>query len=697
LALLVTDNFFSLYGLAQPKLGRLFLTDEYAVPAGAPVVILSEEIWRNRFGADPQIIGAVIKLNRQPFTVVGVIPARFSGRLRGPGIWIPYTMQPQFFGGQNFFQETGAQWLTVEARLRAGRARSAAQAELDVIARQLDQLQPSRQTTMTLTNGSLLEEPSLRTKLFWVPWLIMGALSLVLFITCLNVTLLLLSRAAARQREMAIRLALGAGRRRLLRMLLTESLILAVAAGAISAYLVYQAPGIFERKFAEAPNYPLRPDWLVFVYLAGVTLLAGCLAGLAPAVESLKVNLSAALNGNGSLFGGGNTKWKSRDLLVSAQVAMSVAILALAGIFLRAQYTMFTTGPGVETRQVLLAPLEAEPGRYTMDAAVSFNRTLEQRARALPGVQAVCYASAPPGGGFDAALEEFRLPGQTKEAGKPAGVNVVSADFFETFRIPIVAGRTFRENEATAKGIASVAVVSETFARRLWGDEDPLDKVIEDAGGEQWRVVGVARDAKSMFGGVEGPQFYRLFNPQYVGSSLMIRFVGDVRPLAEGVRSVVGDLDREMTVTPQTLRSLLDVQAARFWVIVRMILLLGVVAMLIAVIGIYGVAAFAINQRTKEIGIRMALGATKNDIMRWALRLGLKPILAGLAIGLALAVAGARVMEQALRQMPVGFETRDPLVYVTVTSLLSLVVAPAIFGPALRASQADPIRALRHD
>jgi ABC-type antimicrobial peptide transport system permease subunit len=177
----------------------------------------------------------------------------------------------------------------------------------------------------------------------------------------------------------------------------------------------------------------------------------------------------------------------------------------------------------------------------------------------------------------------------------------------------------------------------------------------------------------------------------------MIRFVGDVRPLAEGVRSVVGDLDREMTVTPQTLRSLLDVQAARFWVIVRMILLLGVVAMLIAVIGIYGVAAFAINQRTKEIGIRMALGATKNDIMRWALRLGLKPILAGLAIGLALAVAGARVMEQALRQMPVGFETRDPLVYVTVTSLLSLVVAPAIFGPALRASQADPIRALRHD
>jgi ABC-type antimicrobial peptide transport system permease subunit len=360
---------------------------------------------------------------------------------------------------------------------------------------------------------------------------------------------------------------------------------------------------------------------------------------------------------------------------------------------------MFSTDPGFETGQVLLAPLQTEPGRFTVDAAASFNRTLEHRVRALPGVQAVCYAGAPPGsgGGLDAAVEEFRLPGQTKGAGKPAGVNVVSADFFETFHIPIVAGRTFRENEATAKGIAPVAVVSETFARRLWGNEDPLDKVIEDAGGEQWRVVGVARDAKSMFGGVEGPQFYRLFNPQYVGSSLMIRFVGDAGPLAEGVRNVVGDLDREMTVTPQTLRSLLDEKAARFWVIVRMILLLGVVAILIAVIGIYGVVAFAINQRTKEIGIRMALGATKNDIMRWALRLGLKPILAGLAIGLALAVTGARMMEQALREMPVGFETLDPVIYVAVTSLLSLVVAPAIFGPALRASRADPIRALRHD
>src|SRR5262249_16652427 len=192
-------------------------------------------------------------------------------------------------------------------------------------------------------------------------------------------------------------------------------------------------------------------------------------------------------------------------------------------------------------------------------------------------------------------------------------------------------------------------------------------------------------------------QFYRLFNPQYVGSSLMIRFVGNARSLAEEVKNAVGDLDREMTVTPQKLRSLLDEQAAKFWVVVRSILLLAIVAMLIAVIGIYGIVAFAIKQRTKEIGIRMALGATKTNIMCLAMRLGLKPILAGLSIGLALAVIGALAMEQVLQEMPVGFETRNPLVYLAVAALLSLVAVAAILGPALRASKVDPIRALRQD
>ena len=695
MALMVTRNFFSVYGLERPTLGRLFLADECAAPGGPQVAILSEELWQFRFGADPQIIGKVINLNRRPFTVVGVTPARFSGRLRGWGIWIPYTMQPQFFGGENLFQETGKQWLTVDGRIRPGQSRASAQAELAFIARRQDQLQPGRKTTMVLTNGSLIEEPTLRAKIFWVPWLIMCAVSLVLLITCVNVTLLLLAKATARRKEMAIRLALGAGRRRLARMLLTESLILAAAAGAISAWLAYQTPILFEKTFVEAPNYQLKPNWPVFVYLASVTLLSGCLAGLAPALEALKVNLSATLNGNLNLFGAGKRGWSGRDLLISAQVAMSVILLVIAGIFLRAQYAMLTVDPGVETRQVLLAPLQAEPGRYTAEAAASFNRMLEQRVRALPGVQSVCFAGAPPGAGglLDWNLVEIRMPVQERGGGKLSGLNIVSADFFETFHIPIVAGREFLETEDAA----SAVVVSETFARSFWGKEDPIGKVIEDDSGDRWQVVGVARDTRSILGSAEGPQLYRRFNPQFVGSTLMIRFAGEAGPTAEAVGNVIRGLDSQMAIAPQTLRSMLDKLTAKFGIAVRLVLLPGIVAMLIAMIGIYSAVAFAVNHRTKEMGIRLALGATQNDIIGLVLRSGFKPIIAGLAAGLLFAAGGSVVLALVLRETPVAVEISDPLVYVAVSLLLSLAALGAMFGPARRAAKTEPMLALRQD
>ena len=697
MALMVTPNFFSVYGLERLKLGRLFLAEECAVPGNTPVVIISEELWRNQFGADPQIIGTTIRLNRQPLTVVGITPARFSGRLRGQGIWLPYTAQPQFGGGKNLFQEPDTQWLSVDGRLRPGQSRAAAQAELDLLARQQDQLHPSRKTTMILTNGSMIEEPTLREKIFWVPWLIMGALSLVLLITCINVTLLLLARAAARQREMAIRLALGAGRQRLLRMLLTESLILAAVAGAISAWLTYQMPNLFEKMFTGAPNYPLQPDWKVFAYLSSVTLLAGCLAGLAPALESLKVNLAGTLKG--TLFGHARKKWSGRELLIGGQVAMSVVLLVFAGMFVRVQYSMFTVDPEFDTGQVLILPLQAEPGRYTTDSAASFHQALAQRVSALPGVQAVCYASAPPGagGGLDAALIEIRLPGQEKGAGKLTGINIVSADFFETFRIPIIAGRTFLAAEANTQSKAASVVVSESFAHRLWGNEDGLGKALVDLSGEQMQVVGIARDTKSSFGVRQGPQLYRQFNPRFVGAPMMIRFAGDVRQITEVVKNVVRETDHDMPVAPQALRSKLDELAARLWILVRLILLLGFIALLIAVIGIYGVVAFAVSRRTKEMGIRLALGATKGNIVRLVLRSSLKPILAGLASGLFLAAAGSYVIGQVLREMPFTIEMRDPLVYFAVALLLLLTAMSAVFGPALHAAKSDLMQALRQE
>jgi predicted permease len=699
LALLVTEKFFSIYGLGHLKLGRVFLPDECSVTGAAPVAVLSEEIWRNRFNSDPAIIGSVISLNRRPFTVVGVTPARFSGRLRGRGIWIPYTQQAQFFAGRDFFRETDAQWLTLDGRLAPGQTRQAAQIELDRIAKRQDRLRPGRQTTMVLTNGSLIEEPALRAKVFWAPPLIMGALTLVLLIACLNVTVLLLSRAAARQREIAIRLALGAGRGRLLRMLITESLILAVAAGAVSAYLAYQIPGAFERTLTDAPNYPLKPDLRVFAYLAGVTLLAGGIAGLAPAIESLKVNLSASLNGLENLLGGGAAKWRARDFLVGAQVALSMVALALAGLFVRAQYTALTADPGFDTRQTLVVRLETETSAIRPTISAPFYRAAQQRVRALPGVLAVCLANSPPGqsGELDADSEEMRLPGQPREAGRAAGVNFVSGEFFDTFRIPIVAGRTFHESDVAAKDAAAVIIVSETFARTFWPGGDPLGKVIEDARGDGLLVAGVARDTKSSFGAAVGPQFYRPLKPGSVNSPLMVRFVGDAPTVTDAIRKTVQDVDPRVTVSAQTLRFQLEEGASKFWVTVRLILSLGIVAALLAVIGIYGVVAAAVNRRAKEMGIRLALGATKLDIIRLVLWSGAKPILAGLVVGGVSAMACGRVMARVLQVTPFALEAGHPQVYIAVAVLLLVSATFAMLGPSFRAANADPIRALRQD
>ncbi len=255
----VTCNFFSLYGLNQPTLGRLFRAEECAKAGGDPVVVLSEELWRSRFQADPQIVGKEIQLNRQPFTIVGVTPSHFSGQLRGPGLWVPYTMELKFFGGRDFFRNDSIPWLTLEGRLKRGQTRASAQAELAVIARQQDRLQPGRKTTIFVTNGSLVQEPSQRVQMLWIGPLIMGALTLILLLACTNVTMLMLSRAAARQREIAIRLSLGAGRKRLLPMLLTESLMLACVSGGIRCVNALMVPATVGKRHPRRLAQPREP------------------------------------------------------------------------------------------------------------------------------------------------------------------------------------------------------------------------------------------------------------------------------------------------------------------------------------------------------------------------------------------------------------------------------------------------------
>jgi predicted permease len=677
LALLTTCNFFEVYGLNAPRMGRLFSQTECGSPGAGPVVLIGEELWKSQFHSDPNIVGSAVRVNRALFTVIGVLPAGFAGRIRGPGIWIPWTMQRAFFQDNDLFRDDSQPWLTAEGRLRPGRTRSEAQSELAVIAAQLDRLEPGRRTVMQVTNGSFGEEPALRASLFWIGPSVMGALTLILLIACTNVTVLQLSRAVTRQREMGIRLAIGAGRPRLMRMLLTETLLLATVAGALSIYIGFQAPAIFSKMLATAsmPVYQTRPDLQVMLYLGAIILAATIMAGLSPAAESLRGDLHGAMKpGGGGTGGKANSR---RRFLIAAQVAMSLVLLLCAGSFIHAQHTMLTADPGFDT-QVLFVPLQAP-----LAAAA-------ERIREIPGVESVAAGTPLSNQEGSAPTEEVRRSEQATGSGKPTAISEVSTGYFETLGIRLLQGRSPVNSHE--------AVISRALAESLWPGNDPAGEHLLLAGGDQLTVVGVARDVASEHpGSVDGPHLYRWRDVSGRVDALLIRFRGDAITTSARVREVIRRLDPESQVAPRTLRAILDETAERFSTMVRMVGILAGLALSLAVLGIYGVVSFAVNQRTKEIGIRVALGATRSTVVRSVLVSGAGPVAWGIAIGAPLALLGTQAASTVLRHAPISIQPRDPITFLGVACVLGLAGMAAMLRPAWRAATADPVRALREE
>jgi predicted permease len=691
-ALLVTANFFSLYDLEQPLLGRLLVAEDG--DAASPVVVLSERLWRAQFAADPGVVGKTVRFNGQPVTVVGVAPA-FAGMVNNARAWLPYTLDRYLKLGDNSQRPAEAAWLKVEGRLNAGFSRHDAAEELKLLASQQDRLHPERQTTLTVTDGSEVQEPGARTTLTWAVGLIVATLTIFVLIVCVNVTTLLLSRAAARRHEIAIRLALGASRLRLIRMLLIETFLLAGVAGIISLDIAYFLPDALRQWLISsrgdlADMWSLAPDWRVFGYLALVTLLAGLMAGLTPALQSLKVNLSEMLKSRDS---GTSRAGKSRahGLLIGAQVALSFFLLWWIAVAVRTYQKTATFDPGYDAEHVLVSSLWRQTPTNAPRDWRAFHRNLAERLRALPGVESVAYSDQEPFH-YQRAIR-LQVPNGELQT---AALSVVSPGFFETVGIPIAYGRALKEDDPDCNGFACNAVVSQALARDLWPNDNPVGKSLRTPEGYTFEVIGVARDVSlERLGGADDPMLYLPWDPSQYPHHAFIHFSGDGAALERSIAALLKEVAPDVTFKTWTVRAIVDWHFVDLGRMASLIIVIGLIAVGLALMGIYGVVAFAVTERTREMGIRLALGAQNQDIYRAILSGHMRPVVAGLLIGLGLTFATVTSAAQVLRAQPFSLGVGEPMTYAITAILLAAVALAAMLFPARRATRLEPTAVLR--
>jgi len=693
---LTTENYFSLYTEKQPRLGRFLQPAD--ITMAKPVAVLSERLWRDRLASDPEIVGKVVHLNRQPVTVIGVAP-RFASMYQETVAWLPYTLQSYLKLGDYLITDpANAGWQVIEGRLNPGFSRQDVAAELALLNSQQDQLHPGRKSKIIVTDGSMVQRPDLQNRLIWVIILVMGILMLVVVIACVNVTTLLLARAHARRQEIVVRLALGAGRLRLIRMLLAETLLLAAIAGLASVYFAYLIPDFLNRWMVITPfDWQLTPDWRVFGYLATLTLLAGTLAGLAPTLQALKVNLSDSLKGRQSLFGRATGRGWLRGLLIGTQVAISLFLLVGAGLLMRTLQRVTAADIGFETRQVLAATQEVSGATTLSQPWAAHHSDLAQRIAAMPGVQSVAYADRLP-------IDRGGSTIQVQFADQPVRQvkwTAVSPGFFATVGIPLVSGRTLGESDRPCGNGRCSVVVSESLAREFQFGNNPFGKLLRTPRGAILEVVGVAREtSREHIGQADDPLIYSPWDANAGPYALLARFTGDGAPLEPAVTSTIRGMIRGLKVETGTLQSMIDSSFEGWRKLELLFVILAVLAVAMAVMGVYGLVSFAVSQRTKEMGIRIALGARKKDIFLAVLGSSVRPIAVGLLIGLLLAFAGATLLARtALFSRDVGFivSPHDPFAYGVATVLLTAVIFAALLGPARRAMEVDPMMALREE
>ena len=687
--LAVSCNFFAVEGLARPVLGRLLGREDCAVPGQMPVAVISQSLWQNHFASDRNAIGRLIWINNRPAVLVGVIPDATSRWVEGQPVevWLPYTAMPYFDPSRDVFHRDDLLAFGLAGRLSPGCSRADAEAEFAVLERQRDGYYAGLESTARVTDGSRAADWELRarTRDFLMLAFFLATFNLVLVIACANVATLLLSRASARRREIAVRLSLGASRTRLLRMLLTESLLLAAAAGTISVWLVSEAPQRLYRFLApRGPDFAISPDWRTFAYIGAVVLGTGILAGLAPALESLKVDLGAALKGQSGVLGGGS---RLRGLLVSAQVALSMVLLVEAALFARSEQRVLRADPGYAPGKVVVTALRFPENSRAETAKARLER-IAGRMRALPGVQSVAFSDGLPLG---RALTIELPPPSRNDARQPVDVYTVSPGFFATMAIPILRGRDIRDGESAA------VVVSQSLARTFWRRGDPIGRVLALPSGAA-QVVGVTGDVTPVReGGFDNPAVYRLRPVDARVNVMAVRFEQNAAAGAIAIRAALRESEPDLLVFPFPLQNWIDGITQNLWNVASLIVVLGIVATVLAATGIYGAVSFAVTQRTRDLGIRVALGATRVDIMREIFVSSGKPVAHGLIVGMWLAVPMAAGLREGTRSSAMRIDNSEPLLYCAAALVLAAAAMLAMLGPVRRSASADPLEALRSE
>ena len=702
----VTGNYFSGLGV-QPALGRLFLPTEGEEGGKDPYIVLGYDFWKKQFGGDAGVVGKQALIDGQQATIIGVAPKGFQGTqfvldLDG---YIPLNMQPAKDLAA-FWTDRSGRGLAVLARLKPGVSLQQAQSSLNVVTARLAQQYPATDNGITIrVVPERLARPQPRPNNIvpFIAGIFLVLAGLVLLLACMNVANILLVRATMRQREMAIRAAMGASRGRLIRQMLTESIMLSLFGGIGGlTFGVWASSAV--GTILPTGRIPTRLDfgfdWRVFAYAMAAALFTGAIVGLWPAVRAGRTDVNTVLQSGGRSDTAGVSRHRLRSVLVVAQVAGSLVLLIVAGLFVRSLIRAQHAYLGFDADHVLNLTLDPREVGYDETRTMTFYHDLELRVRALPGVESASLAfSVPMGGVQDGSL--IYVEGQPPTPGQPPPVviyNHVDEPYFDTMRIPLLRGRAFHESDNDKAPL--VAVVDQSMAQQFWPNQDPIGKrfSLKSATGPFVEIVGIAADGKYLFIGWDKKPYFFVPLAQSFSAyrTLQVRSSLPPESMIAQMQNEVRALDPNMPVTDvQTMRQSLSGGNGFFIFQIGAILAaaMGLLGLALAVVGVYGVVSFAASQRTHEIGIRMALGAGRRDILRLVLQQGLALVIVGVLSGTVLAWALTRSMATIL----VGVSPTDALTYGTATLLLAAVGFWACYAPARRAMQLDPMVALRYE